>query len=419
MVYLVYGKKERTAKMNKKALSLFLAAGLLVTATGCSGDNDVNIAPNGVDLTASVAYIENPPEDAGDRFNISYSEWHNEYLFSMAKDGYDELIDHAAADNYKKSVLDIQVQEHIVLYLAEQAGITAETLTQEELDEIEKNVQDTWDGWCRSYEAEAKEALGEGFTAEELHDKEFELFRAFMAESGLEPELFYVWETTSVIQDKFIEKTSESISDQTVRDFVQETIDTAKDMYENDIATFENAYTAFYVPEGARTVQQLFVKIDEDAANEIRAYRNDGDDEKADRLLAEATEPLRERIEEAYEKLSGGEEWSAVQEEYNEDANGNDVDYIVYPVSTYVTQDIIDAAMGIAEKGGFSDIITSDSGFFILYYKDDRVFSDEEMQSLMDQARDYLKDQESYRRVADFKEQYPYMYDYELMGITE
>ena len=108
-----------------------------------------------------------------------------------------------------------------------------------------------------------------------------------------------------------------------------------------------------------------------------------------------------------------------MQEEYNEDANGNDVDYIVYPVSTYVTQDIIDAAMGIAEKGGFSDIITSDSGFFILYYKDDRVFSDEEMQSLMDQARDYLKDQESYRRVADFKEQYPYVYDYELMGITE
>ena len=405
--------------MNKKAISLFLAAGLLVTATGCSGGNDVDISPNGVDMTAPVAYIEAPPEDAGDRFTISYSEWYNEYLFSISKDGFNELTDPAAAESYRKSVLDIQVQEHIVLYLAEQEGITAETLTQEELDMIEENVQLTWDGWCKSYEAEAKEALGEGYTAEELHDKEFELFSEFMAESGLKPEQFYVWETTSVIQDKFIEKTSESISNQTVKDFVQETIDSAKDMYEKDIAAFESAYTAFYVPEGTRIVQQLFVKIDEDAANEIKAYRNDGDDEKADRLLAEATEPLRGRIEEAYEKLSGGEEWSAVQEEYNDDANGNGVDYIVYPVSTYVSQDIIDAAMGIAEKGGFSDIIISDSGFFILYYKDDRVFSDEEMQSLLDQARDYLKDQESYRKVSDFKEQYPYVYDYELMEISE
>ena len=417
MVYLVYREKERTAKMNKKIISLFLAVTLTITAAGCSDGKDVDIPGSGI--TGPVAYIEDPPEGAGDRFNISYSEWYSEYLFSLSKDGYDEAADPNAAESYKRSVLDIQVQEHIVLYLAEQMGISAETLSQEDLDEIEENVHIVWDGWCKSYEAEAKQALGEDYSDQELYDKEFELFSGFMAESGLDPDMFYVWETTSLIQDKFIEKTSESIDDQTVRDFVQETIDTAKDKYENDLGTFESAYTAFYVPEGTRIVQQLFVKIDEDAANEIKAYRNDGDDEKADRLLEAAAEPVRERIEQAYEKLQSGEEWSAVQEEYNDDDNGNNVDYIVYPTSTFISQDIIDAAMKIEQKGGFSDIITSDSGFFILYYKDDRVFSDEEMQSLLDQARDYLKDQESYKKVADFREQYPYVYDYELMGITE
>ena len=399
----------------KEFISLFSAAALLVTAAGCSNKKD----GSHVSITSPVAYIENPPEGAGDRFDISYDDWYNEYMFFMSSDGYTEEDYPDIAKNYKQNILDIQVQERIVLYLAEQAGISAATLTQEELDRIDQKVQTNWDSWCESYAADATEALGDNYTDEELYQKEYELFSAFLAESGLTPEIFFVWETNSLIQEKFIEKTSESISDQVIADFVQGTIDDAKYNYENDLATFEQTYTAFYVPEGTRIVQQIYVKISDDAVKEVRAYRNDGDDEKADQLLNEALEAVRDRIDEAQERLSAGEDWLTVQEECNDDTNGNNVDYIVYPTSTYISQNIIDAAMGIADKGGVSDVITTDSGFFILYYKDDRVFSDEEMQSLMDQARDYLKDNESYQRVAEFKEQYPYVYDYELMGISE
>lgn len=398
--------------MNKKIISFFMAAGLLVTA-GCSAEDST-------DSTKLVAYIENPPEEAADgRFYITYNEWRSEYLFAMSLDGYSEEDSPDATESYKQRALDILTQERIVLYLAEQAGISAETLTAEELDEIEQDVQAEWKLICSSYEADAKGALGGAYTEEELYEKEFELFTAFMEEAGLTPDIYYVWRTNELIQEKFIEKTSESISEQTVADFVQETIDTAKDMYENDLAVFESAYTPFYVPEGTRVVQQLCVKIDDDAAAEIRAYRNDGDDEKADQLLEAALEPVRGIIEEAYTKLQNGEEWSEVQEEYNQDDNGNDAEYFLYPTSTKISQDIIDAAMSIEAEGGFSDILTTDSGFIIIYYKNKRVFSDEEMQSLLDQARDYLKDQESYKQVAEFKEQYPYVFDYELMGISE
>lgn len=397
--------------MSKKIISLFLAAAMLLTAAGCSETEK--------EITDPAAYIENPPEDAGDSLNISYSEWHNEYLFNMARGGYDEELNADVARSLKQSIIDYLAQEHVVLYLAGLEGITAETLTEEERDYIETQVQDSWDGWCESYEAEAKETLGDGYTQEELYEKEFELFAAFMAESGLTPEIFYVWETNELIQQKFIEKSSENISDQDVAKFVQETIDAAKDAYENNLAVFEQSYTAFYVPDGTRIVQQLYVKIDEDAANEIKAYRNDGDDEKADQLLEEAMEPVRPLVEEAYSKLQSGEEWLTVQKEYNRDDNGNDVDYIVYPTSSYVSEYITEAAMEIAEIGGVSRIIESDTGFFILYYKADRTFTDEEMQSLLDQARDYLKEQESVQRVTDFQAKYPYVFDYELMGIAE
>lgn len=397
--------------MSKKIISIILAAAMLLTAVGCSDAEK--------EITDPVAYIENPPENAGDKLNISYSEWHNEYLFNMARSGYNEEINADIARSLKQSILDYLVQEHVVLYLAEQEGITADSLTDEEMDEIAERVQSSWDGWCESYEAEAIDALGGSYTAEELYEKEFELFTAFMAESGLTPEVFYTWEINEVIQQKFIEKSADSISEEDVAAFVQETIDDAKDAYENNLAAFEQSYTAFYVPEGTRLVQQIYIKIDADAANEIKAYRNDGDDAKADELLEAALEPVRGLIDEAYEKLQNGEEWLTVQEEYNQDDNGNDVDYLVYPTSSHISPDITEAAMAIAEKGGFSDIIVSDTGLFILYYSDDRVFSDEEMQNLMEQARDFLVEQESVQKVNDFKEMYPYVFDYVLMGIAE
>ena len=399
--------------MSKKIISIFLAAAMLLTAAGCSEPETEK------EITDPAAYIENPPVDAGDSLNISYSEWHNEYLFNMARGGYDEELNADVAQSLKQSIIDYLAQEHVVLYLAGLEGITAETLTEEERDYIDGKVQSSWDEWCESYETEAKEALGDSYTMEELYEKEYELFSSFMAESGLTPEIFYVWETNEIIQQKFIQKTSESISDQDVADFVQETIDTAKDAYENNLAVFEQSYTAFYVPEGTRLVQQIYVKIDADAANEIKAYRSDGDDQKADQLLEEAMEPVRPLIEEAYGKLQDGEEWLTVQEEYNQDDNGNDVDYIVYPKSSYISEFITEAAMEIDVIGDVSRIIESDTGFFILYYKDNRIFTDDEMQSLLDQARDYLEEQESVQKVTDFQNKYPYVFNYELMGITQ
>lgn len=396
--------------MNKKIISLFLAAAMLLTV-GCS-NNDAK-------PTGPVAYIENPPEGAGSYFDITYEEWHNEYLYALSLNGYSEQDGSDVVESQKQRSLEILIQERIVKYLAEQEGISAETLNEEDAAEIERDVQTEWDFLCSTFEGDAKAALGDIFTEEELYEKEFELFTAFMAESGLTPEIYYMWKTNELIQDRFIEKFSESIDEQTVKDFVQGIMDTAKDKYENDIAVFESAYTDFYVPEGTRVVQQIYVKLNSDAANEIKAYRSDGDDKKADELLEAAAKDVRPIAEEAYERLLSGEDWLAVQEEYNQDDNGNDVDYVVYPSSSYISQGIIDAAMGIAEKGGVSEIIPNDTGFFILYYKDDRVMTDEEMDSLMEQALEYLTEQESISRLNDFKEKYPYVYDYELMGISK
>lgn len=399
--------------------SLFSALALLTVSAGCSKEGAPSLDWK-YPKEETVAHIEVPPEGAGDRFNITYGEWYSEYSYNMLMGGYTEESHSDVAQKYRQNIIDYLVREKIFLYLAEQAGITYDTLTEEEKSTIDKNVQDNWNYYCTSYATDAANALGSVYTKEELYDKEFELFTEFMAKAGLTPDIFVTWEVSDMIWDKLLENISKGISDDEVNEYFQSVVDDAKEMYENDLAAFESsAYTSFYIPEGTRTVQQLCVRIDADDADEIRAYRKDGDDEKADELLNKALEVVRFRIDEAYEKLQSGEDWAEVQKEYSDDNSGIGVDYTVYPTSTVVAQEFTDAAMGIEEKGGISEIIVNDAGFFILCYIDDRAFSDEELKELLSQAREFLTEDELYNRISDFKEKYPYVYHYDILELPE
>lgn len=394
----------------KKLLSIALCGTMLTAVAGCSqGEEKQN--------EQVVANVENAPDGYEDYFKIAYGDWHAEYMLRMAAGGYSESSDAEIAKQYREQIIQYLAQEKIVLYLAKNMGISSETLTEEELKTAESNANEDIESWYKKYEARAITALGSDYTEEQLKEKKEELFNAYLEEIGLNSDVFYTWAVNSIIHDKFIEKASESITEQQVNDFVQETIDSAKESYENDLATFEQKYTAFYVPEGTRKVQQIAVLINSTAASEVAAYRKDGDDAKADEILQEQLAKVKFRIDEAYEKLEKGEDWTAVQKEYNDETSSNEVDFTVYPKSSTVLQKIIDAAMGIKEKGGHSEIFETDKGYFILYYKDDLTMTDEKMKDLTDQADEFLRDQKAYEPIAEFLESYPYSYNYELLNI--
>lgn len=393
--------------MSKSDVKIKLAAAALAGTLLLSGCGEAK---------PPVAYIEAPPEGADNFFDISYDEWHNEYSYQLLRGNYTEEANADVAKDYRQSTIDYLVQERTVLWLAREMGISAETLTQEETDEINKSTEETLEGWYQSYESDAKEQLGSEYTDEQLKDKEKELFAQFLSKADLTEDIFYKWAVNEAITQKFVDAVSADITDETIEDFVQETIDTAKDKYENDIAAYEQSYTPFYIPEGTRIVQQIYVKLKDAVTDEITAYRKDGDDEKADEILQKELEKIKFRIDEAYEKLENGTDWADVLEEYSEEGA---VDYTVYPKSSVVDPTITEAVMNIPKKGEWSDIISTDAGYFILYYKDDRAMTDEEMQALRDQARDYLKDQAAYGKVSEFTKAHPYSYDYEQLQLEE
>lgn len=396
----------------KKILSTALSVTMVLSLAGCSqGEAKKN--------KESVASVQNPPEGFEDFFTISYGEWHGEYMLRMGAEGYSETNDAAIAKTYRENIIKYLAQEKIVLYLAKDMGITSETLTEEEMKKAEASAEEDIESWHKKYEARAISVLGSEYTKEQLEKKEQELFEAFMKEIGLNSDIFYTWAVNGIIHEKYVEKASESITEQKVKDFVQETMDTAKDKYENDLATFEQRYTAFYVPEGTRKVQQIAVLISSTSASEVTAYRKDGDDAKADEILQEALAKVKFRIDEAYEKLEKGTAWKDVQKEYNDETSSNDVDFTVYPKSTTVLKKITDTAMGIEKKGGYSEIFETDKGYFILYYTDDLTMTDERLEDLTEQADEFLRDQKAYEPISEFLEKYPYTYEYELLEIDD
>lgn len=397
----------------KKILSIALSGAFLISAAGCSQSEDDK------NRKKAVASVENPPEGYEDYFTVTYGEWHGEYMLRMSAGGYTEANDAEIAKQYREQIVQYLAQEKIVLYLAKEMGISAETLTEEEIGKAEKAANEDIESWYKNYEARAINALGSGYTDEQLRKKEEELFNDFMDEIGLDPDIFYNWAVNNVIHDKYVEKASESITEQQIKDFVQETIDTAKEKYESDLAEFEKKYTAFYVPEGTRKVQQLAVLIKSSAASEIAAYRKDGDDAQADKILQEELAKVKFRIDEAYEKLQKGEEWTKVQKEYNDESSSNEVDFTVYPKSTTVLKKITDVAMGIEKKGSYSEVFETDKGYFILYYKDDLAMDDEKMKDLEKQADEFLRDQKAYEAIAEFTDKHPYTFDYELLNIEK
>lgn len=403
-------------KTIKSMTALFAAAAVTVTAfAACSKNGEIN----GIDPSAPVAHIENPPNGKKDLFTIKYSDFFGEYNFFMARGGYTEENDAELALSQRDNVIKYLAQERIILYLAEQAGITEETFTEEEKKTIEDTVKENVDSWCSSYHSDAVNELGETYTEEELYNKELELFTAFLAESGLTADIFRTWEVNGLIREKLVAAVSDDLSAETVNAFVQDTIDQAKEKYETDLATFEKSYTAFYIPEGSRRVQQILVKIDDTSISEVAAYRKDGDDQKADEVLDAALEKVKHRIDEAYSKLESGESWETVQAEYNDETDTNGTDYTVFPKSTVVKAEVINAAMGISDVGGYSGICKSDSGYFIIRYSGDAEISGERLEELNRQGREFLANEETYNKITSFMETYPYIYDYDLLGLEE
>lgn len=419
----------------KKIIAAITAALMLVgTLTACNSSEPSQdpsqttsgsvetVAPLAVpdDRQTPVAYVEGA--DDAEHFNITFDQFYSEYVFYLMRRGLDETVPANAETcmEIRQSTIDYLMLERITLKVAEEMGITEETLTDEELEGIEADVKESYDLWCSDFEEEAIAELQEGYTEEELYNKEYELFSEYLSQAGLVPEIFREWQVNSVLQAKLYEKIIAEIkvSDEEIDEYINSAIEEAKDAYENDLDKYEQGFTSVYLPEGTKTVKQIFIKLEDADISEIMAYRNDGDDETADKIKAEKLALIEEEAKAALDELKSGASWDDVQVKYNDDNTGNASTYVVYPKSNLISTEIVDGVMTLENKGDFTELISTDAGYYIFCYIDDAKVDMETIRKQVSEGMLSEKQTEvANSSVLEWQEKYDYTLDYELLDI--
>lgn len=429
----------------KKKLSAVLAAIIVLTSLTACGGNGTEVDSAGSDgaaattttavttaplteeeLSKVVAYVDKDGADP-EHFNITYGDFNREYQFYLGNNGKDENNeeDKDACEQYRRSIIEFLTTERITLYLADQKGLGIDDLTEEELEEINSTVEETLEQWYISYESEAKAALGEEATEEQIREKEIELFNEFMDSCGLEHDIFYTWQKNSYVQQKLMESefADIDITDGEITAFLDETVAEAKECYENDIATYEtsNTYKAVYIPEGTKNIRQIMLSFGDDDLQAISNFRNSDDNETADALRDQLAEMKQGEVDKIMQRLADGEDFAAISKEYN--GSDSEYEFTVVPNSSLCSKELLEIVDSLENEGDYSQPTVTDYGLLIIQYSSTPKVTEEDMENLRVSAEDYLlyeaKTERSSRLLEQWKTEFPYVIDYAALRLED
>lgn len=366
--------------------------------------------------------------ESPENFRIKYNDFAVEYGLQM----YGSGIDEAAAENaeycnqLRRDVIDYLVEERISLHKAAELGFTPAALTQTDCDAIIASAENAKSAGLDRFAAAAAEALGEGYTDEQLAAKKQELLDEFLAQYGFTSDIYYIWERNGYLCYKLDESLIQDITveESEIQALVDESAEAAKKAYEEDISTYENSsvYTAVYVPEGSRSIRHILLNFEMTTVTEILTLRNNGDNDGAAALRDKTYEEnLKTRAEEIIALLDSGKEFTEVQSEYNEDTLGS-TDFVVVPGATTWPDEFYETAMSLENIGDYSGIVVSDFGVHILCYMSDARVTEEGLEAVCESASEYLIYQKQSElitaKTAEWAEEMPSTVDYAALDIT-
>lgn len=305
-------------------LALALAMSL---ALGCAADNRVAAKVGDHEITVqqlSNAYLSNAP----------YAMYY----------GFDTTTDEGI-EGLQDYLLDSMLQSTMLLYQAEQKGIT---LTQEEEAEAKQTGEDEYDSFYDQFLQAAENA---GATDKKAYANK--LLSDTLVQNGTTLKKVKQSYLDSARENKIIEKLQTSIYDE-----VDLTAEAIHKLYEIELVAQKTAFDAdpsayftyemnaaygygcvpLYIPEGFIRVRHILVE-DEETANAV------------------------------LDKINSGEDFEALLAEYNTDPGMNDESakdgYLVGEGTSFV-QEFLEAALKLENDGDVSPITKSEHGYHII-----------------------------------------------------
>lgn len=438
--------KKRTA-----AVAAILACTMMFS--GCS---DSILSSSGTDSTTSteniwtasdddvVAWttVDSLSDEEKDYYKIKFKDFYSEYAFTIANYGLDETNSAYAsyAQYYRKNIIDMLTNEKLILKKAEELGL--DTLSEDEIKEVETTYQKNLNDWYASFETKAKDALGistsdtsetqDDATEEKILEKEKELFNEYISGFGLSEETFLKWQTNTAIQKKVNDYLIKDITvaDSEVDDYITKLIAEAKSAYEKSVSDYANdsEYQKVWVPDDARRIKYIVVSIPSSDYAEINAKRNESgaDDAEIDKLRDEKLAEIKSKAETALAKATAdGADFDAVIKEYSsaysEDTAGQTT--LVLNNKDGLSEALYNGVFGLENPGDVSGLIATDGGYYIVKYESKATVSDSDINEYKKTVKEELltsrQSDATNNAIEEWRNAVGYEYDYDKLNITK
>lgn len=408
----------------KRIICAALAAAMAVSMCGCK----IKVGTNKKykdDYVVAQATGEGYKGKEG--LQITYAEFMKEYDYYLKSQGVTDDTLEEVADSCKSRrtvIISYLINEKIILDKAKEYG--TDTLSAEEMDAVEEEynelVQEQVD-----YFAEQNAGTGEAETEADKQQRGNDEFDKYLADCGLTRDDLLVWQVNAALTNKTVEA---AVADVTVDeaevqaefDKLQESV---KSLYESSPYEYETgaSYSSVWLPENARRIKHVLLSFDTAVTEEIRACRQNGDDEGADRIRAEKAAELEERTTEIINMLDNGADIDELIPEYSGDATGSQMNpdgYLLVPNGESFMAEFQQAAFELENVGEYKTCVT-DYGVHVVLFASYAKLNTEDIDGFKDYLREQLlstaKNQAFTELLNKWKEEYGFEQDYDALRI--
>ena len=335
-----------------------------------AGDRSSFTSWAGTDDSTVIASVDDPTHIP--YFDITYGEFIDEYFYYLISGGIEDDMAEDVKETckgYRVNLINYLTFERMFLYAAEHDyGITEDSLTEEQLDELNDSAEQLRDDWSAEFYAAASAKLGDDADDIEINDLCHEVLDVILDKCGIDYDMFYSWELNSKLQELCLERITAdaAVSDEQVSAEIAALAEKARETAESDPETYENTqtYQTLYIPEGTRKARHIMLH-----------YKSGGYDEA-----------MAEEAGAAAAKLTSDGGFEELMQEY-----GGEDEHIVLKNSTSYSPSYISALYSAGKPGDVCEIVAADDGVYIIQYTADAVISGESADELAEQMREYLE----------------------------
>ena len=391
------------------------------------GDSTTLEAWKDTDRSALAAYAGG--EDA-EFFDIPFSDIFGEYMFYLVTYRITDDMSEDNADickSYRSSITEYQTFEKLAAFAAEKEyGITEDTLTAEQIKEVQSYADLAKSDWASVYESTVSEKLGESATAQEITDMSSAVLKEMLRKCGLDEDIFYRWELNRYIQELMLTEMIKDIqvSDEELQRSYDEVLDETKKMAENDPAAYESSpyYMMVYIPDGTRKARHIYISFDDASLEAIGEAVESGDNAKKLRLIEAAsnTDEIQDKLFQINHRLHNGEDFSSLQDEYSDDESE---EKIVLRNSPSFPDEYKENLYSYLKEPGDTGTITLPDGIYIIQYSGIGFVTKEDTEYIKDNLRKALVSDAQNMAQAEaldrWKREHPYTINYELLKIDD